>query len=151
MLENGLVIIVVILVFLLVCSCMRGGQSPLGNFRDETFKYKRSNPAYTKFGDLKVECDQYPLFSHNKSPDILRIPCGATAVRKLVNAAKEETFGQEGMDDAKDEWDADMASNLYARYKNTQGVIHDPENMAARGPTAQRRNQLSSIERRTYN
>jgi len=151
MLENGLVIIVVILVFLLVCSCMRGGYSPTKKCRGESFKYRRSNPAYTKYGDLKVECDQYPSFSHSKSPDVLRIPCGATAVRKLVNAAKEETFGQEGMEDAKDAWDSDMASNLYARYKNTQGVIHDPENMAARGPTAQRRNQMSSIERRGYN
>jgi len=151
MLENGLVIIVVILAFLLVCSCMQSGYSPLDKFRSETFKYKRSNPSYAKYGDLKVECDQYPSFSHNTSPDVLRVPCGATSVRKLVNAVREEPFGQEGMQDAKDDWDAGMVKNLYSRYNDTQDVIYDPENMAARGPTSQRRNQLNSIERRGYN
>ena len=139
------------MVFLLICSCGKNEPSLLGKFRDEAFKYHRSNPAHVKYGDLKVECDQYPSYSHTKASDILRIPCGATAVRKLVNASKEETFGQEGLQEAKDDWDADMAKNLYARYNDTRSVIHDPENMAARGPTAQRRKQRNSIDRIKYN
>ncbi len=151
MLENGLVIITVIVVFLLVCSCMGGGRTPLDRFRDETFTYKRSNPAHTKYGDLKVECDQYPSFSHNVAPDTIRIPCGATATRKLIDAAKDETYGQEGLCSAKDAWDSNMASNLYCRAKNGPTVTQSVDNMAAKSATHQRRNQVEGTGRRSYN
>lgn len=146
MLETDSIIIIALLL-VLICSCT----SLKSGFSVKAAKIKKTNPAKSKFGDLEVECGQHPSYSRSIPPNKVRIPCGATAVRKLVNSSKDETYGQEGFEDTKEEWDSDMASNIYTRFKNTSGVMYEPENMASRGPTAQRRNQVELDHRKKYN
>lgn len=147
MLENGSVIIITVLLFILLCSCM----SKKSGLSANPFKFKRSNPARAKFGGLEVECAQYPSRTYSMDPGTIRIPCGATAVRKLVDARKDETYGQEGLNETKEDWDSDMAQNIYFRTNKAVDLMNAPENMAARGPTAQRRNQVELLHNKHYN
>lgn len=146
MLETDSVIIIALLC-ILVCTQMKEGLAQ----KPKSFKFSSSTPARIKYGDLKVECDQYPSYSRSQAPDKLRVPCGATAVRKLVDSSRDETYGQEGFVKDKEEWDSDMVSNLFTRTAGAASVIHDVDNMAARGPTAQRRNQVEESDRVRYN
>ncbi len=140
-------LVIIALLCILVCTQLREGLKP----NPKTFGYGSSTSSSIKYGDLKVECDQYPSHTYSAAPDKLRIPCGATAVRKLVDSSRDETYGQEGFVEDKEEWDSDMVNNLFTRTSGAVSVMHNAENMAARGPTAQRRNQMEKYDRQSYN